>query len=213
MASRVHLVRHGEVENPDHIVYADLQGFGLSADGEAQAGEATIHLSDRPISAVCSSPLTRAIQTATAIANPHGVEIDIVEQLTEFGLSRRWRGLRWEELDDRFPGEVAAYLEHPWDMPFSPESLAEMAGRMEGVIRSLHLAHPDGELVVVSHQDPIQAAHLALTERPFAWFPSDKPEHAEVITLEPGTPWRETARWGPSIKSGLFPPPARGASS
>src|SRR3970282_2130328 len=113
MASRVHLIRHGEGENPDHIVYADLQGFGLSADGEAQAGGAPIHLFDRPLSGGCAPPLPRAIQAATAIANPHGVEIDIVEHLTEFGLSRRWRGLRWEELDDRFPGEVAAYLEHP----------------------------------------------------------------------------------------------------
>jgi probable phosphoglycerate mutase len=142
------------------------------------------------------------------IAAPHGIEVDIVDDLTEFGLSMRWRGWRWEQLEERFPGESDAYHRHPWDLPFSPESLDQMAGRVEAVIRRWHLAHPGGELVIVSHQDPVQAARLALTGRPFSSFWDAKPEHAEVITLEAGTSWRELARWGPSIKSGPSPPPA-----
>lgn len=208
MTGPVHLIRHGEVANPDHVVYADLQEFVLSSTGEAQAREAAGFLADRPVTAVCASPLTRAIQTALVIAAPHGLDIEIVDDLTEFGLSRRWRGVPWEALDDRFPGETAAYLDHPWDLPFSPESLAEMAGRMEAAVHNRRRAHPDGELVVVSHQDPIQAARFALTGRPFLSFGEDKPAHAEVITLEAGTPWRETARWQPASRSGPFPPPA-----
>lgn len=207
MASKVHLVRHGEVENPDHIVYGDLQQFGLSATGFSQARATAAYLADRPIGAVCSSPLTRASQTARAIAAPHRLEVEIVDQLTEFGLSWRWRGVRWEELEDRFPGEVDAYLDHPWDLPFSPESLDEMSDRMDETIRRLMEDHPGGELVVVSHQDPVQAARLSLTAAGFSSFSSDKPAHAEVITLEPGTPWRQTARWAPPIDSGPFPPP------
>ena len=213
MSNKVHLVRHGEVDNPDHIVYADLQEFGLSEKGQAQAEETARYLADRPISAVCSSPLTRSVQTAEAIAIPHRIEVEVIDALGEFALSMRWRGVRWEELNERFPGEVAAYLDHPWDLPFSPESLDEMADRMEAAIHNRHLAVPDGELVVVSHQDPVQAARLSLTGRPFSLFVDDKPEHAEVVTLEPGTPWRETTRWAPSIKSGFFPPPADGADS
>lgn len=212
MANHVHLMRHGEVENPDHIVYADLQQFGLSRNGEAQAREAAGYLADCPIRAVLSSPLTRAIQTARAIAAPHEIDIEIVDDLIEFGLSARWRGLRWEELDDRFPGEVAAYLEHPWDLPFSPESLEEMADRMETAIVSRQLANSNGDLVVVSHQDPVQAARLSLTGRSFVSFRTDKPGHAEVITLEPGYPWRETTRWTPATESGPFPPPTQSAS-
>lgn len=208
MAGTVHLIRHGEVANPDHVVYADLQEFVLSDNGEAQVCEAADFLAHRPIAAVCASPLTRAIQTAQAIADPHGLTIEVINDLTEFGLSTRWRGVPWEELDDHFPGEVTAYLDQPWDLPFSPESLAEMSARMEAAIRDRQRVHPDGELVVVSHQDPIQAARLALTGRSFLLFGEDKPEHAEVITLEPGNPWREAARWRPASKSGPFPPPA-----
>jgi broad specificity phosphatase PhoE len=140
------------------------------------------------------------------IAAPHGIEVEIVDDLTEFGLSMRWRGLRWEQLEDRFPGEVDAYHRHPWDLPFSPESVDDMASRVVAVIRRRHLAHPRGELVIVSHQDPVQAARLALTGRPLSSFWDAKPEHAEVITLEPNTSWRELARWGPTIESGPFPP-------
>lgn len=213
MANSVHLVRHGEVENPDHVVYADLQEFGLSEAGMAQAAEAAEFLTERPISAVYTSPLTRAMQTALLIARPHGLEIKVVENLTEFGLSNRWRGVRWEELEDLFPGEIAAYLEHPWDLPFSPESVEEMAARMKAAIVERHLNHRDGELVVVSHQDALQAARFALTDQDFLSFRNDKPEHAEVITLEPGPLWRETARWQPNVKSGPFPPPAPEAGS
>jgi len=208
MFSKVYLVRHGEVENPDHVVYADLQEFVLSCRGAAQAQEAAAFLSSRPITAVIASPLTRAVQTAQAIATPHGLKIDMVDALTEFGLSNRWRGVRWEELDDQFPGEVEAYLDHPWDLSFSPESLTELAGRMGAAIRNQRFDHPDGELVVVSHQDSLQAARLTLTGRPLWSFGEDKPVHAEVITLEPGTPWQETAAWRPTIKSEPFPAPA-----
>jgi broad specificity phosphatase PhoE len=86
--------------------------------------------------------------------------------------------------------------------------LDEMAGRMDETIRDLRKARPEGELVVVSHQDPVQAARLTLTGRGFSSFGADKPGHAEVITLEPGTPWREVSRWIPPIDSGPFPPTA-----
>ena len=213
MTNILHLVRHGEVENPDHVVYADLQEFRLSSIGEVQAEEAAGFLADRPISAVCASPLTRAVQTARTIAAPHGLEIEIVDGLTEFGLSKRWRGVRWEELDTHFPGELDAYLAHPWDLPFSPESLEEMTNRMEAAIQNRAGAHPGGNLVVVSHQDPVQAARFRLTGRDFFSFGDDKPDHAEVITLEPGTPWREASRWRPTTVGVTFPPPAREAEA
>ncbi len=213
MASNVHLVRHGEVENPNHVVYADLQEYVLSATGRAQARAVGMFLSGRPIGAVYSSPLTRALQTAEVIAAPHEIEVTLVEELTEYGLSRRWRGFRWEELDDRFPGEIDAYLAHPWNLPFSPESLGEMTDRMVTAIRRWHAVHPEGELVVVSHQDPVQAARLALAGRSIYSFGDDKPEHAEVITMEPNAVWREIARWEPPFTSGPFPPRREGRSN
>jgi broad specificity phosphatase PhoE len=111
-ATNVHLIRHGEVDNPHHVVYADLPGYGLSPLGHAQATAAADYLSDLPLRRVISSPLLRARQTAAAIARPHDVPMEIDGALTEWSASLRWAGVRWDELEDVFPGELTAYLKH-----------------------------------------------------------------------------------------------------
>ena len=194
----VHLVRHGEVHNPDGVVYADLDGFDLSDRGVAEAAAAADHLSGRRISVVVASPLLRAQRTATAIAARHGLDVGTDDRLTEWGLSMHWSGLRWAELPAVRPGELEAYLDHPWDLPFSPESISDVAARMTAAV----LAAVDGagsEVVAVSHQDPVQAARLSLTGRPLTSLHDRRPGHAAVITLVRDDQWRETEWWEPAV--------------
>ncbi len=200
----VFLVRHGEVHNPDHIVYADLPGFRLSDLGRRQADEAGAYLADRLIGAVVASPLERAQETAAAIAKRHGLGVLTDPELTEWRLAQRWKGLVWEDLDEHWPGDLTAYLEHPWELPFSPEPLHELAERMRDAVERLSRTGP-GPVVIVSHQDPIQAARLALTDRPLRLLNQDKPVHAEVFEFEPGDPWNEISRWAPAEQA-AFPP-------
>ena len=202
----VHLVRHGEVHNPDHVVYADLPGFGLSERGRRQATEVGDHLAERSITAVYASPLQRATETAAAIAVPHGIVVSTVPELTEWFLAQRWKGLPWEDLPTHRPGELEAYLGDPLHMYFSPESLEALALRMSRSVEELAGRHADQEIVIVSHQDPVQAARLALTHRTLARLNHDKPEHAEVFRLQSGAPWVERDRWAPSEQQ-PFPPP------
>ena len=196
----VYLVRHGEVLNPGHVVYADLPGFPLSPTGRRQAGHSAERLPDHPT--VVASPLDRAVETATIIAERRNGRLVLDESLTEWGLSRRWAGHPWDTLDEAFPGELAAYLDHPLYLPFSPESLADLAHRVEGAVRR-HLAITNAPLVIVSHQDPIQAARLSLTGRPLADLNQDKPQHAAVIELEAGVtvPWAECSMWTPDQRT------------
>ncbi len=205
MAALVHLVRHGEVDNPDHVVYGFLAGFGLSPRGKQEAVAVARRLGAAPLGAVYSSPLERALQTAAEIARPLHLAVTPVPELAEWRLAERWQGYAWEELPWTFPGELEAYLEHPADLDFAPESLAELAARMAAVIEALADRHPEGELAVVSHQDPIQAGRLALTGRPLEMLSEDKPGHAAVITLRPGSPWVELCKWEPE-GSRPFPP-------
>ncbi len=205
MAALIHLVRHGEVHNPDHLVYGELPGFDLSSRGEAQAEGVADHLVTRTVVAVWSSPLERALRTAEVIAGRVGLPVRVHPDLVEWRLANRWAGTRWEDLPARFPGELEAYLEHPQDLSFSPETLEALATRMRRVLTTLHSRHPDGEVVMVSHQDPIQAGRLAVSGTALASLHRDKPVHAAVISLRPGTPWQETARWAPP-ESEPFPP-------
>jgi broad specificity phosphatase PhoE len=199
------LVRHGEVSNPDHLVYADLPGFGLSARGTRQAGSAADHLRVEPIRAVVSSPLRRAWETAGIIALALGITPVGDGDLTEWRLSSRWAGTVWEDLPDRFPGELEAYLDHPEALPFSPESLTEVAARTARSIERWCL-RVSGPVVFVAHQDPIQAARLALTGRDLTSLPQDKPGHGGIVELRAATgTWSEVAHWEPP-QGPAFPP-------
>lgn len=193
---RVHLVRHGEVYNPDHLVYAAIPGFRLSRLGRTQAVAAGERLADQHVIAVVSSPLERARQTAEAIAYRHDMPVTVDERLTEWLLTGRWAGNSWESVEDLYPGEIDRYWATPTDLPFSPESIAEVSDRMVAAV--LSHASADGDTVFVSHQDPVQAARLALVGRPLTDLHDAKPGHASVITLERGgSGWREETHWEP----------------
>ncbi|HEY7704831.1 MAG TPA: histidine phosphatase family protein [Acidimicrobiia bacterium] len=196
MSPFVHLLRHGEVHNPDEIVYAGLEGFGLSDRGLRQAEAAAEFLATRNVAAIASSPLQRALETAAQVALAAGCQVTADERLTEFGLADRWAGTGWRDLPTRFPGELEAYLTNPLEMPFSPETVPALAERVGGAIRELS-GRATGELVVVSHQDPLQAALLFLTGASLADLRVDPPGHAEIITLAPGPIWQLVGRWRP----------------
>ena len=207
-APRLHLVRHGEVHNPDHLVYADLPGFGLSELGRRQAAETATHLADHEVGIVVSSPLQRAIETAGFIAARHGIGVVVDERLTEWKLAQGWAGLRWEDVERERPGQLVAYLADPADLPFSPESLAELGERIAASAIA-HAASTAGDTVVVSHQDPIHAGVRILTGSGFADFNDDKPAHATVVTLQRDDGrWIEIRRFSPE-QGDRFPPAER----
>ncbi len=200
MAELVHLVRHGEVHNPREVVYASLPGFHLSASGLRQTEEAERYLADRPLRAVWSSPLRRAMQTAKNLAAPHRLEMNVHSELGEWKMLDRWAGHRWDQLSELFPGELEAYLQNPLDLPFATESLRQMAARMAKAVEKAAASGAGGEVAVVGHQDPIQAVRLALTGQPLDRLFNDRPPHCAVITLRPGKPWAELRKWVPSSR-------------
>jgi broad specificity phosphatase PhoE len=193
----IHLVRHGEVANPNHVVYADLPGFNLSPLGVRQAHAAAAHLANHSIDAVITSPLARAIQTATAIARRHDLEPIVVAALTETGQYPHWTGHTWEDLASLFPGQLAGYLDDASTLDDAHETVAEVADRIIGAALSM----PVSTLVVVGHQDPLQAARLRLVGRPLGELLVDPPSHGSVLTLvsSDGATWQERSYWRPTV--------------
>lgn len=207
MLESLYLVRHGEVENPDHVVYADLPGFSLSPIGRAQAAAAAQRLEPLQPEAVISSPLDRAVETAAAIAGAVGIAVTTDDRLVEWRLSGRWAGVGWEDLPQRFPGEMEAYLATPYDLPFAPETADEVARRMASLVGDLE-RRGLRSAVLVSHQDPVQALRIHLQAAPPHSFLVGKPGHASVVTLERSDAgWVETGYWEPDFASDPFPPP------
>lgn len=202
MAALVHLVRDAEIDNPEHLVTGSMSGFELSPHGLDQAKRAGRYLGPRAVVAIWSSPLERALRTAEEIAARSGVPVRVHHDLREWELMERWQGRPWAGLAEDFPGEVDAYLEHPHDLAFTDETLHQVAGRVADVARRLDAGHPHGDVVMVSHQDCIQAARLHLTGSDLAGLHQDRPGHGSVITLRPGAAWVEETVWSSGDTSG-----------
>ena len=199
-ATTVMLVRHGKVENANHVVYADLPGFDLDAEGVLQAHAVAQHLENRPVDAVISSPLARAVQTATSIARRHGLRVIIDSDLIEWNLSQGWVGQVWDDLPVAVPGQLEAYLSDPSKLPFATETLSELATRVVGSIER-HLDADTRHVVFVAHQDPVAAAALRLIDQPLMTLLTDPPPHGSVttLTLSEGAGWTLEHRWVPTI--------------
>lgn len=209
MLDRLLLVRHGEVLNPDHVVYADLPGFGLSPLGAEQAAEAADHIAQVDVDLLLTSPIRRAVETSLPISASLGIPVATDRRLYEWRLGVRWAPTRWEDLPAVFPGELEAYLTHVHDLPFAPESISDVADRFVSAVLDAGTGIPGGTAVMVSHQDPVQAARLRLTGRPMSDLPNGKPAHGSVTDLvRVDGHWTEASVWHPSSSGAAFPPAA-----
>lgn len=174
-----------------------MPGFGLSELGMAQARSVARYLGRQAVVAVWSSPLERALRTAEPIAGRVGQPVRVDPDLREWELMSRWSGTPWDDLPTTFPGEMEQFIDEPTDLPFSPESLAELTDRISDAVRRLEAAHPHGEVVVVSHSATVRAAVLGLTGQSPTSFWEDQPAHGSVTTFRPGSVWSVEMVWAP----------------
>jgi broad specificity phosphatase PhoE len=159
----VHLVRHGEVENPQGVLYGRLPGFHLSALGLRMAETDAAYLADRDVAEVVSSPLERALETAAPIAAVHGLPIGEDVRLIE--PSNHFQGLTFGVGDGslRHPRHWRALMN-----PFRPswgEPYQRLAARMLGAVADARERAEGHEAVLVSHQLPIWVTRLQLEGR------------------------------------------------
>ncbi len=159
----VHLLRHGEVYNPEGVLYGRLPGYYLSDLGLEMADRATAALANRDIATVISSPMERAQQTATPIANSHKLEIVTNPDLIE--AENIFEGQR-VSIGDGVLKQPKTWR-HLWN-PFKPswgEPYDIVAARMNAAVESARLQAQGREAVLISHQLPIWVARLAAENR------------------------------------------------
>ncbi len=165
----VHLLRHGEVFNPDGVLYGRLPGYHLSELGAEMAERAAEALKHRPITQVWSSPMERAQQTAAPLADELGLDVVLDDRLLE--ATNVFEGQR-VSVGDGILKQPRAWR-HLYN-PFRPswgEPYAEVADRMAAVIADARQSAEGSEVVLVSHQLPIWIARLDAEDRSFAHDP------------------------------------------
>lgn len=156
----VHVCRHGQVQNPDSILYGRLPGYGLSPLGHKMAALLGAHFADVDITHLRCSPLQRARETMAPIALAHGdLEITIDDRVIE--AANVLEGQSFGKYNERLL--LPSNLRHLWN-PLRPswgEPYSVIAARMRAAIRDAAVAAgPGGQAVIVAHQLPIWIARL-----------------------------------------------------
>lgn len=159
----VHLLRHGEVENPRGLIYGRLPGYHLSGEGRVMAKAAADYLAERDVVALFTSPLDRARETAEPLAERFGLVPVVDERLIEPW--NHFEGLVFGVGD----GSIRR-IEHWWYLrnPFLPswgEPYQQVADRMLAAMAGARDAAAGHEAVCVSHQLPIWVARRRLAGR------------------------------------------------
>ena len=165
----VHLLRHGEVHNPTKVLYGRLPDFHLSDLGRQMADRAAEFFRDRDIAVVRSSPLERAIETATPVAKVHGLPIDVEDRIIE--AANVFEGQRVSVGDGVL--RTPSAWKHLWN-PLRPswgEPYADLAARMSAAVADAREAARGHEAVLVSHQLPVWIMRLCAEGRRYVHDP------------------------------------------
>jgi len=163
MSSKVHVARHGEVENPQKILYGRQPGWRLSTRGQQMAQVLGEWSKSIDLGALYVSPLQRAQETAAPIARAHGIEITTDERLIEAG--NIFEGKSFEPGSGILKHPTAwRHLYNPWK-PSWGEPYDEQINRMFAAIFAAHKAANGKDAIVVSHQLPIWITRSAIEGR------------------------------------------------
>lgn len=155
-----HLVRHAVHDRVGTVLVGRLAGVHLSEQGRWQARSLARGFARSRIDAVISSPRERALETAEPIAERLGLAVLTSAALdeTDFG---RWQAMSFSELAGD-AGWASWNAARSTARPPGGESMADLAMRFLGGMLKLHAAMRGGEIVLVSHAEPIRAALLTL---------------------------------------------------
>ena len=150
-----HLVRHAEHGLLGRVLTGRMPGVPLNERGREQAGRLARHFSGRVVAAVVSSPVQRAQETAGSIAAALGLEVVTDTGLDEIDFGD-WTGMTFEALQDASGWQAWNQFRGTAPTP-GGETMLEALGRALRCLARWRQAVPEGEVVLVSHQDVLRA--------------------------------------------------------
>ncbi len=169
ISSTVHVLRHGEVHNPESILYGRQPGWRLSERGIAMAEAVADWSKNLSLGAIHASPLERAQQTAAPIAAKHKLEIKSDDRLIE--AANIFEGKPFGVGDGVLRKPSAwRHLWNPW-RPSWGEPYKEQIARMQAAIEAARIAAGGKDALVVSHQLPIWILRSSIEGRPMLHDP------------------------------------------
>jgi broad specificity phosphatase PhoE len=153
-------VRHGNVHNPGNLIYGRLPRFRLSARGREELERTGRFLAAAPLSAIYTSPLLRARQSAAILASFHpGVPVRRIAWLAEVATS-------WQGESNKVVSETQGFSYYDPLKAEGDETIKDVFDRMDHALQLVLGRHRGKMVVCVSHGDPIKILRIGYSGRP-----------------------------------------------
>lgn len=174
IATRILAVRHGETPWNRETRIQGFTDIGLSELGQWQAQQLAQALREEPLAAIYASDLSRARDTAQAVADVQGHTVQTHPGLRErcFG---QFEGHTWTEIETQWPEASQAWRQRvpDWAPPQGGESLIALSARVLGALNGIAERHVGEQILVVVHGGVLDALYRAATgldlQAPRAW--------------------------------------------
>ncbi|MDG0835938.1 histidine phosphatase family protein [Pelomonas saccharophila] len=161
--TRIVLIRHGETAWNRATRIQGHTDIPLSPLGLAQAERLAQALADEPLAALYASDLSRARQTAEALARRRGLDIQFDTDLREraFGC---FEGLDWQQISEQYPEDAERWRRREPDFAVGGgESLSGFSARCLAAVRRAAAAHPGQDVAIVAHGGVLDCLYRAAT--------------------------------------------------
>lgn len=150
--TRILLVRHGRTAWNKEEIFRGTEDIPLDDQGRREAACARDHLKGYAIHAALTSPLTRAVETAEIILEPHGVRAEIHQGLSDLNYGD-WQGVSHEEVKRRYPELYRQWKKAPHTVAFpNGESLGAVRDRALRVAQEVVERYPDKVVLLAAHR-------------------------------------------------------------
>lgn len=171
----IYFVRHGQVDNPDQLLYGRLPGFPLSKDGINEVKKMAKYFKKQQVKFLYSSPMLRTKQTAKIISEVIEVKPRISNLLNEVNII--FQGI---SLDD-YKESYQPYIYEKKYIKKGQESIETIYKRMLRFVRLVSARHTSEKIIAVSHGDPIVILKAKTTNHDFTF------KYKKENYIEPGT--------------------------
>ena len=151
-------LRHGQAENnTKRILAGRTEGVPLTEVGEQQAQHTAELLEHMNVSAIYSSPIQRAKHTAEIVGKHNSLNVTIDERLIELDMGK-FTGMAYDEIFNDHGNVFMKFYQGDLEIAHNGvETFDEVKKRVLGIVDHVIQNHPDQNVVLVTHMDPIKA--------------------------------------------------------
>jgi probable phosphoglycerate mutase len=151
-------LRHGQAKNnTERVLAGRTEGIPLTDAGIKQAEHTAKLLEDMNISAIYSSPIQRAKHTAEIAAKQNALDVTIDDRLIELEMGK-FTGMPYDEIFTSHGNVFMKFYDGDLEIAHNGvETFSEVKKRVLGIVEHVTEKHPDENVVLVTHMDPIKA--------------------------------------------------------